>query len=156
MRIIPSASLSIHVCYRPRRNGDVPPGDGKVAELVFPQIFYDHSYWRRGPSQQGSYLVGGNNHCLHRRNLLPCKNLSPPTRGLPYHWGARAARLSTLGDAAIEGMLGRLGPLTLVIPPADCLRFNEDLQGNFRGRRVEFSKTSMARIERDKCWRAAQ
>jgi carboxyl-terminal processing protease len=46
--------------------------------------------------------------------------------------------MDTLGDAAIEGMLTRLDPHSVYIPPADLSEVNEDLQGNFEGVGVEF------------------
>jgi len=44
----------------------------------------------------------------------------------------------TLGEGAIEGMLSRLDPHSVYIPPADLSEMNEDLQGNFEGIGVEF------------------
>jgi carboxyl-terminal processing protease len=44
----------------------------------------------------------------------------------------------TLADVAIQGILSKLDPHSVYIPPMDVPAINEDLQGNFQGIGVEF------------------
>lgn len=49
-----------------------------------------------------------------------------------------AVNMDSLGDEAIEGMLGHLDPHSIFIPATDLTEINEDLEGNFEGIGVEF------------------